>query len=227
MYPLSAFVIIHPMVEAVIFDMNGVIIDDERIHQESWRQYCQKHGFNLSEEDFTHNVFGRTEKDTFEYMYGRPITPEELETFSNERVDTAIAIYEPQIKLADGLGRLLVGLSDLSVPLAIATSSRRRYFDFVMSALDIGKYFQTAITAEDIMRGKPDPEIYLKAAAALGVKPEHCEGIEDTLSGIKSAQAAGMRVTAIASTHRADELLIADRVISSFEDISATILLRR
>jgi len=215
------------MVEAVIFDMNGVIINDERIHQESWRQYSDKHGFHLSEDEFTHNVFGRTEKDTFEYLYGRPITPQELDAFSNERVDTAIAIYEPQIELAEGLGRLLIELSDLSVPLAIATSSRRRYFDFVMSALKIGKYFKAVVTAEDITKGKPDPEMYLMAAAALGVRPQSCEAIEDALSGIRSAQAAGMHVTAIASTHKPEELEIANRIIGSFTDIDARTLLHR
>lgn len=215
------------MIEAVIFDMNGVIVNDERIHQESWRQYCKKHGFHLSKDDFTHNVFGRTEKDTFEYLYERQITPQELENFSNERVDTAIAIYKPQIRLADGLENLLQELSELSVPLAIATSSRRRYFQFVMDTLNIGKFFQVAVTAEDIERGKPAPEIYLKAAAAIGAVPERCEAIEDALSGIKSARSAGMQVTAIASTHKPDELQIADRVINSFKDIDATTLLRR
>jgi beta-phosphoglucomutase len=215
------------MVIAVVFDMNGVIIDDERIHQASWRQYCQKHGFHLTEEDFTHNVFGRTEKDTFEYLYGRTITSGELEAFSNERVDTAIALFKPQIKLADGLKKLLVELSDLSIPLAIATSSRRRYFRFIMEALDIGKFFKGAVTAEDIVKGKPDPEVYLKAAQLLGVPPQNCEAVEDTLSGIKSARAAGMQVTALASTHSADELQVADRVIGTFKDIDAKTLLRR
>jgi HAD superfamily hydrolase (TIGR01509 family) len=214
------------MIEAIIFDMNGVIIDDERIHQEAWRQFCTNHDLHFSEDNFKRNVFGRTEKDTFEYLYGRAISPDELEAFSNERVDTAIAIIKPQIKLADGLAQLLQELSELSIHLAVATSSRRQYCSFVMDALNIGKYFRAVITAEDIAHGKPDPEIYLKAAAAAGDVPGNCEAVEDSLSGIQSAQAAGMQVTAIASTHEASELQIAERVIGSFTELDAKTLLR-
>lgn len=205
--------------------MNGVIINDERIHQESWRQYCQNHGFQLTEEEFKHEVFGRTEKDVFEYLYKRPITPDELAKFSDERVDVAIDIFKPQIKLADGLQSLLEQLHEMKIPLAIATSSRRRYYQFVIDALLLSKFFQATVTAEDITHGKPHPEIYLAAAKALGVAPADCEAIEDSVSGIKSAQAAGMTVTAIASTHQPDELQSAERVIKSFTEIDASTLI--
>lgn len=215
------------MIKAVIFDMNGVIINDERIHQESWRQYCKEHGFHLSEDDFKHRVFGRTESEVLEYLYKRKLSDKEIEADSNERVEKSIEIYKPQIKLADGLAKLLNDLINLSIPLAIATSSRRRYFNFVMDELDLRKYFTAVVTAEDVSNGKPTPEIYLKAAAQLGVEPRYCEAIEDTISGIKSAHAAGMTVTGLASTHAADEIQIADRVIASFNDIDATTLIRR
>lgn len=207
--------------------MNGVIINDERIHQESWRQYCDEHGFHLSEEEFKHKVFGRSEKEILEYLYKRSITDAELEKDSDERVKRTITIYRPQIELAKGLKGLLDELMQLSVPLAIATSSRRRYFEFIMNELDLSKYFSAVVTAEEITKGKPDPEIYLRAAEALATDPEDCMAVEDTISGIRAAQAAGMTVTAIASTHRADELSLANKIINSFEDIDAKALLGR
>jgi len=213
------------MKKAVVFDMNGVIINDERIHQESWRQYCREHGFLLSEEEFKHRVFGRSEKEILEYLYKRNITDEELEKDSNARVERTIAIYKPQIELAEGLKKLLDELTELSIPLAIATSSRRRYFEFIMTELDLSKHFKAVVTAEEISNGKPDPEIYLKAADAIHVAPEDCVAIEDTISGIKAAQAAGMAVIAIASTHRAEELTLANRVLRSFKDVDASALL--
>lgn len=91
------------MLGAIIFDMNGVIIDDERIHQESWRQLCKKYGFQLTEEEFKHNVFGRTEADTLSSLFRRQLTPEEINNYSAERVEIAISIFKPKLALTNGL----------------------------------------------------------------------------------------------------------------------------
>lgn len=206
--------------KAVIFDMNGVIIDDERIHQESWRVYCNKHGFHITDDEFKHKVFGRTEKDTFVYLYDRAITPDELENFSNERVDTAIEIFKSQIKMTDGLQYLLDELSENNIPMAVATSARRRYFNFIMDELHIRNYFKVVLTAEDITKGKPDPEIYIETAEELRIDPKDCIVFEDTLSGIKSAKTAGMKVVGIATTHSKEELSLADAVVESFKEVN-------
>jgi len=210
--------------KVVIFDMNGVIINDERIHQESWRVYCQKHGFHITEEDFKHKVFGKTEKDTFSYLYNREVTPNELEQFSNERVDTAIEIFKPQIKMTDGLHNLLEKLEENNIPTAVATSARKRYFNFIMDELHIRDYFHVVLTAEDIIKGKPDPEIYLKTADKLHVKPEECIVFEDALSGIEAAKAAGMKVVGIATTHSKDELSLANKVVEDFKEVNLSFL---
>lgn len=213
------------MAIAVIFDMNGVIINDERIHQESWKQICKVHNIQLQEEEFKHNVFGRTEKEIFEYLFKRKITEDELETYSNERVDTAISIFKPQLKIASGLDDLLESLQEKNIPMAIATSSRGRYTDFILDGLNIRKYFKVIVCAQDITNGKPDPEIYLKTAEKLGIPTTSCIVFEDTISGIKSAQAAGMKVIAIASTHAKGELGIADKVIDSFNEVNVEALI--
>lgn len=209
---------------AVIFDMNGVIIDDERIHQQSWKIYCQNHGFHITENEFKEKVFGRTEKETFEYLYSRKITPEELGKFSDERVDTAIEIFKPQLKTTAGLHNLLEELLTNNIPMAVATSSRNRYVNFIMDTLGIRKYFKAILTAEDIINGKPDPEIYLKTANKLNVPPKNCVVIEDTISGIRSAMAAGMKVIGIATTHAKKELETADKTVDSFEEITLNFL---
>ncbi|MEK7450364.1 MAG: HAD family phosphatase [Patescibacteria group bacterium] len=207
------------MFKAVIFDMNGVIVQDELIHQESVRQYCKRHGFNITEEEFKRDIFGRTEKDIFEYLYKRPITPKELKEYSNERVDGAIEIFKPQLKMANGLEALLENLYENNIPMAIATNSRNRYFNFIMDGLGIRKYFKVTVTAEDITKGKPDPEIYLMTAKQLRINPHDCIVFEDTMMGIESAKAAGMKVIAIATINSKEELGIADKVIDSFNEI--------
>lgn len=208
------------MFQAIIFDMNGVIINDERIHQESWRQLCQKYGFHLTEEEFKHSVFGRTEADTFTYLFHRQLSPSELEEYSAERVKIAISIFKPKLALTEGLLSFLQDLHTHGIPLAIATSSRKPYTDFILDGLNIRQFFKQVVTAEEIFKGKPDPEIYLLAAKRLQIDPSKCIVFEDSLSGIKSAQAAGMKVIGITTTHPAEELDIVDKIINSFIDIS-------
>ena len=208
------------MNKAVIFDMNGVIIDDERIHQESWRQLCKKYKVELTEEAFKNRVFGRTEKETLEYLFDYKLTSEEVAKYSNERVEIAIEIFKPQLALTDGLLKFLQELKDKNMLVAIATSSRIPYTNFILDNLDLRKFFHQIVTAENITNGKPDPEIYLLAAKRLGIEPQYCVVFEDTISGIKSGQAAGMKVVAIATTHNKEELAIADKVISSFKYIT-------
>jgi len=208
------------MFQAVIFDMNGVIIDDERIHQESWRQLCHKYDFHLTEDEFKHNVFGRTEADTFAYLFHKQLTPEELERYSSERVEIAISIFKPKLALAEGLLQFLQELHVCNVPLAIATSARKPYTNFVLDGLNIRQFFKQVVTAEEVSKSKPNPAIYLMTAKKLSVDPKSCIVFEDLLSGIKSAQAAGMKVIGITTTHVAEELNIADKIIDSFKHIN-------
>jgi beta-phosphoglucomutase len=208
------------MKKAFIFDMNGVIVDDERIHQASWRQLCEKYGFKLTEDQFKHNVFGRTEKDTLNFLFQKELTDRELQPYLDERVQIAIELYKAEITLTEGLADFLEDLKKHEIPTAIATSARRPYTNFVLDTLSIRHYFKAIVTAEDIRNGKPNPEIYLKATEKLGVNPEQSIAIEDSVSGIKAAQAAGMYVIGITTTHSREELNFADRVINSFKEVS-------
>jgi beta-phosphoglucomutase len=210
------------MIKAVIFDMNGVIVNDERIHEEAWKEWCTAHGFTVSEEQFSELVFGRTEKDVFSFLLQREVTPQELEQFSNERVDIAIRIFQPLLAPTPGFLPFVQYLANHTIKLAIATSSRNRYANFILDSLEIRQYFPVIVTAEDITNGKPDPQIYQMAANRLGVLPTECLVFEDTHSGIASAKAADMRVVAIATTHTPEELTDAHIVIPSFEVLDYT-----
>lgn len=204
----------------MIFDMNGVIVDDERIHQKSWREMCKKYGFMVTEEEFKHKVFGRTEKDTLNYLLKRELNDIEVSKYSKERVKIAIDIYKDKITPTKGLLKILNLLNELEIPLAIATSARIPYTNFVLDTLKIRKYFSAIITAEDIVKGKPHPEIYLQAANKLAIEPSKCVAIEDTLSGITSAKSAKMFTIGITTTHTEKELESADLIVSSFEELN-------
>jgi beta-phosphoglucomutase-like phosphatase (HAD superfamily) len=112
-------------------------------------------------------------------------------------------------------------MKSASIKMGVAKSARRRYLDFVMSQLQVRRYFSAVLTAQDVVRGKPDPEIYLGCDQQLQIDPRECVVIEDTVSGIKSGQAVGMKVIAITTTHRKDELEVADLIVSSFKELSA------
>jgi beta-phosphoglucomutase-like phosphatase (HAD superfamily) len=206
---------------AVIFDMNGVIINDERFHQQSWRVLIDRYPdkFKLpTEEEFKHNVFGRSERATLQYLLGLDVSQAELESFSEERVAIVKELFNPPV-IADGLGELMIKFKRQNLPIGVATGSRPNYADHILDRLDIRQHIGCMVTADDIKKSKPDPEIYLKTAELLGVPPKECLVFEDTISGIRAGQAAGMHVIAIASTHRADELTLADEVVRSFRQV--------
>lgn len=204
------------MFKAVIFDMNGVIVNDERIHQQSWRQFSQDHQLHISEEDFKQKVFGRTEKETFQFLFNSTLTEEEISKYSDERVDVAMGLFRPQLRAIQGVVEVLYYLKELQIPMALATSSRKRYQTFIFDNLNLWQYFDAIVTAEDVTKGKPEPEVYLRAAELLSVDPKECVAIEDSVSGIRSAQAAGMKVIGIATTHEAAEIQKADKVVKDF-----------
>lgn len=212
--------IVANMRKGIVWDMNGVIINDERIHQESWRRLCREHGFTLSEDEFTDKVFGRTEKDTLEYLLDKILSEDELDSWSNVRVDIACEIAKRTISgPPEGLMALLDEAKALDMKMAIATSSRQRYFQYVMELFGIRGYFDAVVTAQDITHSKPHPEIYQKALGLIGLEGGECFAIEDSVSGIRSAQAAGLWVVGLASTHKPEELKLADSVVSSLSEI--------
>jgi beta-phosphoglucomutase family hydrolase len=212
------------MRRAFIFDMNGVIVNDEHVHQASWRMLCDKYGVSLTEEEFKQKVYGRTEKETLNFLFQKQLSEKELEPYLAERVQFAIEFYKPEISLTNGLGGFLEDLATNEIPTAIATSARWPYVNFVLDTLNIRKYFRVVVTAEDIKNGKPDPEIYLRAAEMLGVDPALCVAVEDSVSGIKAAKAAGMYVVGITTTHGKEELGLADRIVDSFKELSVNSL---
>ena len=133
------------MLKAVIFDMNGVIIDDERIHQESWRQLGKKYKFNLTDENFKYNVFGKTEKDVFKYLFKRSLSNNELEKYSSERVKIVMDMFRSKMAMTSGFLEFCESLRKNNILLAIATSSRKQYTNFILDGLAIRYLFQKIV----------------------------------------------------------------------------------
>ena len=203
--------------KAVIFDLDGTLIDNNYYHLKTWKKYLENIGINISEEEYNANINGRTNKDAIKYIYsGRKLSEEEILKYTLEKEALYRQIYQPFITPVLGLIELLTILKDNNIPMAIATSGIQPNIDFMFQHIPIKIFFKTIVNSSHITKGKPDPEIYLKTASLLGIAPKNCLVFEDAVVGIKSAKSAGMKVIAIATTHSKEELKEADMIIDDY-----------
>jgi beta-phosphoglucomutase family hydrolase len=206
-------------IKAVIFDLDGTMLDNNSYHLSAWRQYLTDIGIQISDEAYRKYINGRTNKDAIEYIYQRNMTSEEAMVYTLEKEAVYRRIYEPFIKPVEGLTALLEFLQAHNLPIGIATSGIRVNIDFMFDHIPIRKFFSAIINSEHITHGKPHPEIFLKTAEALQVSPEYCLVFEDAAVGVKAAKAAGMNVVALTTTQTAAELVESDLIIKNFFDL--------
>jgi beta-phosphoglucomutase len=211
---------------AFIFDMDGVIVDSNPFHKLSLKQFCKKYGRDLSEEQLIEKIYGRTNKDWLPNVFGN-LDAEKLRQYADEKEALFRELYKDDITLVDGLEAFLKKLDAEKIPRAIATSAPRANVDFTLTKTGTEKFFPTILDDSFVSKGKPDPEIYLKAAAALGYKPENCIVFEDSLSGVKAGKAAGCKVVGITTTHTTQELKETDLNIDNFIDLDPKTLIEK
>ena len=207
-------------VKAVIFDLDGTLIDNNSFHLKSWIQYLKNQNREISEEEYKANVNGRTNKDVIEYIYGRKMADAEAMVYAQEKEAIYRQLYQPHIVPVAGLLPLLQQLKSDNIPMAIATSGIQVNIDFMFDNIPIRQYFDVIVNSSHISKGKPDPEIYIRTAQLLNVAPENCLVFEDAVVGINSAKAAGMKVIGVLTTHSAAELSGADALIKDYTELT-------
>ena len=203
--------------EAVIFDLDGTMLDNNPYHLQSWKKYLENMGCDMTEQEYNANINGRTNRDVINYIHGDALNEENSLKYGLEKEALYREVYKPFIKPVNGLLAFLKILADKNVPMAIATSGIQPNIDFMFDNVPIKQYFKIIVNSSHIKKGKPDPEIYIKAASRLNVAPKNCLVFEDAVVGINSAKAAGMKVIAIATTHPKEELNGADMIIDDYE----------
>jgi len=211
---------------AVIFDMDGVIVNNSEYHTQAWHAFCDKYAGPLTEEDFRLHILGRNNRDTLSYIFKRDMTDEEINQYGEEKESLYRELYTPHIKATPHLYDFLELLRKNNINTSIATSADRPNVDFVLNALDIREYFSSITDTSAVTHSKPDPEIYLAAAQTISYGPSRCIVIEDTVSGIRAGKAAGMKVIAITTTHGKEDLQEADFIIDDFDQLSSDTLRR-
>jgi len=200
---------------AFLFDMDGVIIDSNPFHKIALKQFCKKYGHDLTEDQLRERIYGRTNKDWITNVFG-PLPADQLKKYADEKEQLFRDLYANDIRAVAGLETFLKKLDQSGIDRAIATSAPIENVDFTLHKTGLRGYFKTILDESFVSKGKPDPEIYIKTAAALGYAPAECIVIEDSLSGVKSGKAAGCKVLGISTTHSEAELSETDKVVADF-----------
>ena len=208
-----------PLQYAVIFDMDGVIVDSNPAHKIALKAFCKKHGYDLTDHEMVEKVYGRTNKDWIANLFGNQLTWEEQRAFAAEKEQLFREIYAREIHPVKGLISFLEDLKENHIPRAIATSAPRENVDFTVEKTGIAPYFQIILDESHVSFGKPNPEIYLKTAAAIDFPPTRCIVFEDSLSGVEAAKRAGCIVVAMSTTHNKNEFSGVDLIIPDFTEI--------
>lgn len=203
---------------AFIFDMDGVIVDSNPAHKIALQQFCKEHGYALSENDLREKIYGRTNKDWLPNLFGN-LDEVTIRKYADEKEALFRKLYVG-IKPLNGLIQFLDELEKLNISRAIATSAPRANVDFTLDNTNTRRYFNTVLDDSFVTEGKPNPQIYLKSAQALGFEPSNCIVLEDSLSGVLAGKRAGCKVVGITTTHTPEELGEADFVIDDFNGIT-------
>jgi beta-phosphoglucomutase len=205
--------------KAVLFDMDGVVVDNLPYHVDAWLLFCERHKIPLTREVFYKELNGMNSKDTFEWFYKKEMTHSEVEVLEEEKEILYRGFYQADMKPAPGLLVFLKALRTNGIKTALATSAGPGNIDFIVDGLSIRDQFDAIIGGAEVRKGKPDPEIYLKAAEMVGVAPADCWVIEDSLQGISAGLNAGMQVVGITTSHTATELAHTHWVAADFVDL--------
>lgn len=189
------------MKRAALFDMDGTLVDNTQAHIRAFEIFCARYGVTGWKEKLS-QAFGMGNDDIMRLIMPAEVLRERgLASLAEEKEAIYREIYAPEIHPVEGLVPLLESLRAAGVRCAVGSSGCRANVDFVLEKCRIGEFFDARISGDRVTRCKPDPEIYLTAAAALGMAPADCVVFEDAKAGIESARRAGVgRVVALATT---------------------------
>jgi beta-phosphoglucomutase len=206
---------------AAIFDMDGTLVDNNQYHFKAWKDLFEKYNKpEVTPELFNEKLSGVPGMPIMREFFSE-LTENEMQELFEEKSRNYREAFAPFAKPITGLERLLSELKDNGVKLAVATSAAIVNIDYMMSLLPIRHFFDVIIDGPRVSKPKPHPQIFLKAALDLGINPENCVVFEDSLSGVKAANAAGMKVVGITTTHTAQELHPVDLIISDYTGLTA------
>ena len=213
------------VIEAVVFDLDGVLIQSEEVWHAVRERYVRERGGRY-DEDVQRAMMGMSAPEWSRFLHEEAGVPDAPDAINREVVERMLEAYGRELPLLPGAADAVRRAAE-AFPLALASSSNREVFEAVLELAGLADCFRATVSSEEVARGKPAPDVYLEAAHRLGVVPERCAAVEDSHAGIRSAKAAGMRVVAIPNaSYPPDEeaLALADAVVPSLDELTTTVL---
>jgi len=219
------------VLKAVIFDFNGILVDDEPIHLELFRRVLEEEGLSLTDDAYYAKYLGMDDRGCFRSVFKdnrRELDDAKLAELIRRKADYYRETIAQRTMIFPGVTRLVPELA-ARFPLAVASGALRGEIELILDGIDLKKYFQVIVSAEDVHDGKPHPEIFIKALRELNegrgemIRASECLVIEDSKEGIMAAHRAGIKCLAVTNSHPAAELK-ADKVVASLEEVTAGLL---
>ncbi len=212
---------------ALIFDFNGLIVDDESIHCELFQKILMEEDITLSDSNYWDDYLGFDDKGLLEAVFqksGKKITPKKLKDLILKKNELYFPTLKQKLRFFPGVIEFIHDMKN-KFPLAIVSGALRSEIEFVLKESNILDVFELIVSADDTKRGKPDPEGFVLAYSRLKknhpqIIPDTCLVLEDSLAGIESAHRAGMKVAALTHTYPREKLKDADWVVDGFEELS-------
>ncbi len=207
-----------------IFDWDGVIIDSSKAHEESWERLALETGHTLPPDHFIKG-FGRKNDFIIPELLGWTRDPQEITRLSLRKEELYRDVVRDRGQTAlPGVRVWLERLKAGGVPCVVGSSTHRANIELILDLVGLREFFAAIVSAEDVSHGKPDPEVFLKAAGKIGRLPERCVVFEDAHVGIAAARAAGMKVVGVATTHPVEELSETDRAVRRLDELTVDLL---
>jgi HAD superfamily hydrolase (TIGR01509 family) len=213
------------VIDAAIFDLDGVLLDSEEVW-DAVREAFVRERDGRYDTEVQRAMMGMSSVEWARYLHDSAGVPDEPEAINAAVVERMLAAYREHLPLVPGAVEAVQRLAE-AFPLGLASSSNRPLIDTVLELAGMAGFFRATVSSEEVVRGKPAPDVYLETARRLGVEPERCAAIEDSHAGIRSARAAGMRVIAIPNPSYPpgdDALAHADVVLASLAELTPAVV---
>ena len=208
----------------VIFDMDGVLVDSYQAHFESWNDMAGRHGLEMSEEQFA-ATFGQTTGEIVRKFWSEHVSEADIPAWDDEKEEAYRKALQADFREIPGAGELLGSLADTGFVLAIGSSGPPENVAVALEGLGRADLFAATVSRSDVVQGKPQPEVFLRAAERMNLEPTHCAVVEDAPAGIEAARRAGMVAIALTGTVSHDQLSErAHVVVDSLRELSPKII---
>ncbi|MDB5748468.1 MAG: beta-phosphoglucomutase [Massilia sp.] len=205
---------------ALIFDMDGTIVDNMAFHTQSWVTFFERRGRDIDADEFFRTTAGRQGKEIIRSHMGEHLADEEVATLNHEKEAVYRELYAPHLKAVAGFEDLIADARSQGVALAVGTAAPPANVEFTLDGLDLRRHFDAIVGATDVARGKPHPDVFIEAARRCGALPSDCIVFEDAPLGVEAARRAGMRTVVITTTLPAESFAEFDNVIAIVSDFS-------